>query len=93
MQYVRGTAYISSLDEIERIHGLYSPVALGFAAALACGGFTFLLGGGPNRNVLCFFRSGAWEFSQVQVDKASFYTLFGNCIFSSSWHVLYMQDF
>ena len=34
------------LDEIERIHGLYSPVALGFAAALACGGFTFLLGGG-----------------------------------------------
>ena len=31
------------LDEIDRIHGLYSPVALGFAAALACGAFTFLL--------------------------------------------------
>ena len=36
----------SHLDEIERIHGLYSPIALGFAAALACSCFTFLLGGG-----------------------------------------------
>ena len=45
------------LDEIERIHGLYSPVALGFAAALACGGFTFLLGGGPIE-MFCAF-SGA----------------------------------
>ncbi len=33
----------SHLDEIERIHGLYSPIALGFAAALACSCFTFLL--------------------------------------------------
>ena len=32
----------SLLDDIERIHGLYSPIALGFAAALACCGFTFL---------------------------------------------------
>ncbi len=31
----------SHLDEIERIHGLYSPIALGFAAALACSCFTF----------------------------------------------------
>ena len=33
------------LDDIERIHGLYSPIALGFAAALACCGFTFLVRG------------------------------------------------
>ena len=34
----------SYLDEIERIHGLYSPAALGPApAAIACCGFTFLL--------------------------------------------------
>lgn len=31
------------LDNIEEIHGLYSPIALGIAAALACGGFTFCL--------------------------------------------------
>ena len=35
------------LDEIEQIHALYSPWKLGVAAALACGSFTFLLGGGP----------------------------------------------
>lgn len=38
----------SRLDDIEQIHGLYSPLALGFAAALACGAFTFLLGGVPD---------------------------------------------
>ncbi len=43
------------LDEIDRIHGLYSPVALGFAAALACGAFTFLLGGGPVEMLFAFF--------------------------------------
>lgn len=37
------------LDEIEQIHALYSPWKLGVAAALACGAFTFLLGGGPVR--------------------------------------------
>ena len=41
----------SHLDQIEKIHGLYSPTALGFAAALACGAFTFLLGGGPVETV------------------------------------------
>ena len=30
----------TELDEIEQLHGLYSPVALGFAAALASGCFT-----------------------------------------------------
>ena len=42
------------LDEIEHIHGLYSPVALGLAAALACGAFTFLLGGGPFEMICAF---------------------------------------
>ena len=36
----------SALDEIEKIHGLYSPATLALSAALACGSFTFLLGGG-----------------------------------------------
>ncbi len=43
------------LDEIDRIHGLYSPVALGFAAALACGAFTFFcLAEGPWKCCLLF---------------------------------------
>ena len=35
----------SYLDEIEEFMALF-PVALGLAAAIACCGFTFLLGGG-----------------------------------------------
>ena len=42
------------LDEIDRIHGLSLPVALGFAAALACGAFNILLGGGPWKCCLLF---------------------------------------
>lgn len=52
----------SHLDQIEKIHGLYSPTALGFAAALACGAFTFLLGGGPVGNVLCICRCRYRDF-------------------------------
>ena len=36
-KFMTGEELHSHLDEIERIHGLYSPIALGFAAALACG--------------------------------------------------------
>lgn len=52
----------SYLDEIERIHGLYSPVALGLAAAIACCGFTFSSGRRTGRNVLCFCWRRTWKF-------------------------------
>ena len=45
----------SKLDEIEKIRGLYTPLQLGLAAAVACAAFTFLLGGGP---ILYRCRSG-----------------------------------
>ena len=63
------------LDEIERIHGLYSPVALGFAAALACGGFTFLLGGGPIEMFCAFSGAGLGNFLRCKLTKHHF-TLF-----------------
>ena len=50
--HMSGEALHSQLDEIERIHGLYSPASLGLASALACGAFTFLLGGGPLEMIL-----------------------------------------
>ena len=50
------------LDNIEEIHGLYSPIALGIAAALACGGFTFLLGGGPIEMFCAFVGAGLGNF-------------------------------
>ena len=46
------------LDEIEALHGLYSTRRLAMAAALACGAFTFLLGGGPVEIALAFLGAG-----------------------------------
>ena len=71
----------SLLDDIERIHGLYSPIALGFAAALACCGFTFLLGGGPVEMFCAFVGAGFGNFLRCKLTKHHF-TLF-RCIVSS----------
>lgn len=71
----------SLLDDIERIHGLYSPIALGFVAALACCGFTFLLGGGPIEMFCAFVGAGVGNFLRCKLTKHHF-TLF-LCIVSS----------
>ena len=74
-KYLSGEQLHSYLDEIERIHGLYSPIALGFAAALACGAFTFLLGGGPVEMLLAFCGAGIGNFVRCKLTKHHF-TLF-----------------
>ena len=71
------------LDEIDRIHGLYSPVALGFAAALACGAFTFLLGGGPVEMLFAFCGAGLGNFVRCKLTKHHF-TLFLGIVSSVS---------
>ena len=60
------------LDEIERIHGLYSPAALGLAAAIACCGFTFLLGGGPVEMFCAFIGAGLGNFLRCKLTKHHF---------------------
>ena len=55
--------------------------ALGFAAALACGGFTFLLGGGPIEMFCAFIGAGIGNFLRCKLSKHHF-TLF-LCIVSS----------
>lgn len=80
-KYMSGEELHSFLDNIEKIHGLYSPVALGLAAALACGGFTFLLGGGPIEMLCAFVGAGIGNFLRCKLTKHHF-TLF-LCIVSS----------
>lgn len=46
------------LDDIQKEPGNYSPVNVGLAAALACCGFTFLLGGGPWEMLCAFLGAG-----------------------------------
>ena len=74
-KFMTGEELHSHLDEIERIHGLYSPTALGFAAALACGCFTFLLGGGPIEMLFAFCGAGIGNFVRCKLTKHHF-TLF-----------------
>ncbi|WP_455950812.1 threonine/serine ThrE exporter family protein [Eubacterium sp.] len=76
-----GEALHAHLDEIEEVHGLYSPIALGFAAALACGCFTFLLGGGLFEMICAFLGAGLGNFVRCKLTKHHF-TLF-LCIVSS----------
>lgn len=76
-----GEALHAHLDEIEEVHGLYSPIALGFAAALACGCFTFLLGGGLFEMICAFLGAGLGNFIRCKLTKHHF-TLF-LCIVSS----------
>ena len=71
----------SILDQIEKIHGLYSPVALAVAAALACGAFTFLLGGGIVEMLCAFAGAGIGNYIRCKLSKHHF-TLF-LCITSS----------
>lgn len=71
------------LDEIEQIHALYSPWKLGVAAALACGAFTFLLGGGPVEMLLAFIAAGIGNFIRTRMIKHH-YTLFLNIAVSVS---------
>ena len=73
----------SYLDEIERIHGLYSPVALGLAAAIACCGFTFLLGGGIPEMLFAFLAAGIGNALRTKLIKHHF-TLFLNVALSVS---------
>ena len=71
------------LDEIEEIHALYSPAKLGLAAALACSGFTFLLGGGPVEMALAFIAAGIGNLIRTKLIKHH-YTLFLNIAVSVS---------
>lgn len=80
-KHISGEQLHQLLDEIEKIHGLYSPVALGMAAALACGGFTFLLGGGSIEMLCAFIGAGVGNYVRCKLTKHHF-TLF-LCIVSS----------
>ena len=71
----------SRLDKIEKIHGLYSPVTLAVFAALACGAFTFLLGGGIVEMLCAFAGAGIGNYIRCKFSKHHF-TLF-LCIISS----------
>ena len=66
------------LDEIAQTGGSYTPLQLGLASALACGAFTFLLGGGPIEMLLAFLGAGVGQYVRARLTQRRL-TLFG-CI-------------
>ena len=50
------------LDKFQNLPANYKAINLTLAAALACCGFTFLLGGGPVEMILAFFGAGMGQF-------------------------------
>ena len=81
--HLTGEEIHKRLDEIEQIHERYSPVKLGLAAALACCGFTFLLGGGPVEMIFAFIAAGVGNLIRMKLIKHH-YTLFLNIAVSIS---------
>jgi len=81
--HLTGEEIHKRLDEIEKIHALYSPAKLGLAAALACCAFTFLLGGGPVEMILAFIAAGIGNVIRTKLIKHHF-TLFLNIAVSIS---------
>lgn len=81
--HMTGEQIHKKLDTIEKIHTLYSPAKLGFAAALACCAFTFLLGGGPVEMILAFIAAGVGNVIRTKLIKHH-YTLFLNIAVSIS---------
>lgn len=71
------------LDEIESTKGLYSPIMLGLSAALACGSFTFLLGGGVVEIICAFCGAFCGNYIRIKQIKKNL-TLFLNIIVSVS---------
>lgn len=81
--HMTGEEIHQCLDQIEEIHILYSPSTLGLAAALACCGFTFLLGGGISEMIFAFFAAGIGNALRTKLIKHHF-TLFLNVALSVS---------
>lgn len=81
--HLTGEQIHQRLDEIEKIHALYSPLRLGLASALACCAFTFLLGGGAVEMILAFIAAGIGNLIRTKLIKHHF-TLYMNIAVSVS---------
>ena len=55
------------MDEADRKPGHYQPWNLGLASGLACGAFTYLLGGGLVEMVCAFLGAGAGNYVRVKM--------------------------
>ncbi|MBS9339167.1 threonine/serine exporter family protein [Fructobacillus sp. M2-14] len=68
------------LDRIQKQPGNYNALMAGFAAALACAGFIFLLGGGPVEIFGCFIGAGAGNFTRKKLGGRRWNAIATTCL-------------
>ena len=74
----------SLLDDIERIHGLYSPIALRICRCACMLRIYISSWGRSDRDVLCICRGRNWKLSPLQTDQTPFYIVLMYCVFCIS---------
>ena len=74
--YMTGEELHSHLDQIEKIHGLYSPDRTWFCSRTCLWRIYLFTWRRTGRNVLCICRCRYREFCPMQTGEASFYTIF-----------------
>ncbi len=57
------------LGEIEHLKSRYTPAIAGLAAAIACAGFIFLLGGGLPEIICAFFGAGCGNYTRMKMGQ------------------------
>ncbi|GEO74408.1 membrane protein [Levilactobacillus namurensis] len=81
------------IDKIQTRPKQYAPAALGFAAALACTGFIFLLGGGLPEMLCTFIGAGLGNYVRALMGKHATTTIASTAISVAVAGMMYMLSF
>ncbi len=81
------------IDQIQKRPGQYSPLALSLAAALACSGFIFLLGGGIPEMICSFIGAGVGNWTRATMGKHHITTVASTSIGVAVACLSYMYTF
>lgn len=83
----------TAIDNVQKRPKQYTPVMLGLAAALACSGFIFLLGGGLPEMLCSFLGAGCGNYVRAKMGKRSMTTIAGIAVSVAVACLVYMASF
>ncbi|BDZ30705.1 threonine/serine exporter ThrE family protein [Lactiplantibacillus brownii] len=83
----------TAIDKAQKRPKQYTPVTLGLAAALACSGFIFLLGGGLPEMLCSFLGAGFGNYVRAKMGKRSLTTIAGIAVSVAVACLVYMASF
>lgn len=83
----------TAIDNEQQRPKQYSPLVSGLAAALACSGFIFLLGGGIPEMICSFLGAGFGNYVRARMGKRSLTTIAGIAVSVAVACLVYMLSF